>query len=84
MFLKKKVPENFFIISRFKGLGEMSASQLWETTLSPKNRRLTNIFIDDGSVKTTNKVMNLLMSKSEAPARRKWMQLKGNQAEIDI
>jgi topoisomerase-4 subunit B len=84
MFLKKKVPDNVFRISRFKGLGEMSASQLWETTLSPENRRLTNIFVDDGSVKTTNKVMNLLMSKSEAPARRKWMQLKGNQAEIDI
>ena len=84
MFYKKKIPDNVFRISRFKGLGEMSASQLWETTLSPENRRLTNIFVDEGSVKTTNKVMNLLMSKSEAPARRKWMQLKGNQAEIDI
>ncbi|MDR1368249.1 MAG: type IIA DNA topoisomerase subunit B [Candidatus Accumulibacter sp.] len=62
-------------VSRFKGLGEMNAEQLWETTMSPDTRRLMRIRLP-----TPNEalpVMNRLMSKGESAGRRSWMEENG-------
>ena len=67
-------------VSRFKGLGEMNAEQLWETTMNPDTRRLAQV-VDGGDSKT---MMHMLMGKSEAAARRAWLEEKGNLAEADI
>ena len=52
-------------VSRFKGLGEMSAEELWDTTLDPRRRRALRVVID-GEVETDQK-MNDLMGKDAAP-----------------
>ena len=62
----------------------MSAQQLWETTLDPINRQLLRVRIDNDRKGLTEKKINLLMSKTESLARKKWMQEKGNNASIDV
>ncbi len=71
-------------ISRFKGLGEMNAEQLWETTLNPDTRRLLPVSLGHLDVAETNHLITLLMGKNEAAARRKWLEEKGNLVEVDI
>ncbi len=71
-------------VSRFKGLGEMKAEQLAETTLNPDTRRLLPVSFGSVSEETTRTVMNLLMSGSEASGRRFWMEAYGNQVEADV
>lgn len=68
-------------ISRFKGLGEMSPEQLWDTTMNPDTRRLLKISLGE---EDTDSTMNMLMSKHEAGARRSWIEEHGNEAEADI
>ena len=58
-------------ISRFKGLGEMDASQLWETTMNPKNRLLVRIRIDDPLLVESR--VAILMGK-DASVRKKWVE----------
>lgn len=76
--------ENAWSISRFKGLGEMSAEQLWETTLNPDTRRLLPIALGAQTVSETGARFNLLMGRGEAASRRSWLEEKGHQAEVDI
>ena len=76
--------ENAWSISRFKGLGEMSAEQLWETTLNPDTRRLLPIALGAQSASETGERFNLLMGRGEAASRRSWLEEKGHQAEVDI
>lgn len=71
-------------ISRFKGLGEMNAEQLWETTLNPDTRRLLPIVFGPLSQQDTESRFNMLMGKSEAASRRRWMEEHGNEADTDI
>ena len=81
---KEGCREGTWSISRFKGLGEMSAEQLWETTLNPDTRRLLPVRVRDGGVQSTEQAFNRLMGKGEAQARRDLMELRGDAVEIDI
>ena len=71
-------------ISRFKGLGEMNAEQLWETTLNPDTRRLLPVQLGDVDFAATEGLITKLMGKGEAAARRELMELHGDAVEIDI
>ena len=71
-------------ISRFKGLGEMSAEQLWDTTLNPDTRRLLPVTLGGRDFAATEALMTQLMGKGEAAARRDLMELHGDSVEIDI
>jgi len=81
---KDNVRENSWSISRFKGLGEMSAVQLWDTTLNPDTRRLLPVTLGELGVLGTEVEFNKLMGKSEAAARRELMELNADDIEVDI
>ena len=71
-------------MSRFKGLGEMNAEQLWETTLNPDTRRLLLVQLGNLDFLATQFLMSQLMGKGEAQARRELMELHGDAIEVDI
>jgi topoisomerase-4 subunit B len=81
---KEGVKENAWSISRFKGLGEMSAEQLWETTLNPDTRRLLQIQLGASDFLQTENLITKLMGKGEAASRRELMELHGDAVEIDV
>jgi topoisomerase IV subunit B len=84
---KEGAREGSWTISRFKGLGEMNAEQLWETTLNPETRRLLPVgwgHPDGGGFEATARVLTQLMGKGEAAARRELMELHGDAVEIDV
>ena len=80
----EKVPAAKLSISRFKGLGEMSDKQLWDTTLNPETRRLLPVTLGDVSNEETVAMLNMLMGRGEAAMRRVWMENNGDQVEVDI
>jgi DNA gyrase subunit B len=57
-------------IPRFKGLGEMDADELWETTMNPASRTVRRITLED--VEAAEKVLELLMGDA-VPPRRQWL-----------
>ena len=69
-----------FTLQRYKGLGEMDADQLWETTLNPENRVLKQVEIEDAML--ANQVTELLMG-SDVPPRKKFIYDHAEEAEID-
>jgi topoisomerase-4 subunit B len=71
-------------IGRFKGLGEMTAQQLWETTMNPDTRRLLPISLGALDQRATAETMTMLMGRGEAPARRAWLETHGNEVEADV
>ena len=81
---KDGVPKEKCQISRFKGLGEMNAEQLWETTLNPDTRRLLPVQLGDMDFAATENLITKLMGKGEAASRRELMELHGDAVEIDI
>ena len=81
---KEGVPEGKWTISRFKGLGEMNAEQLWETTLNPDTRRLMPVRLGPLGEAATAEHMNRLMGKGEAAARRELMERHGDAVEVDV
>jgi topoisomerase-4 subunit B len=81
---KEKYREGSWSISRFKGLGEMSPEQLWDTTLNPDTRRALCVKADKASFKATLGIFNMLMGKQEASTRRAWLEYHGNEVEADI
>ncbi|MBR8223705.1 DNA topoisomerase IV subunit B [Burkholderia ambifaria] len=81
---KDGVRETQWSISRFKGLGEMSAEQLWDTTMNPDTRRLMPVKLGELDYESTVARMTMLMGKGEAAARRGWLEEKGNDVEADI
>ncbi len=81
---KDGVPREKCPISRFKGLGEMSAEQLWDTTLNPDTRRLLPVQLGNIDFARTEAEITKLMGKGEAAARRELMELRGDEVDIDI
>ena len=81
---KEGCREGAWSISRFKGLGEMNAEQLWDTTLNPDTRRLLPVAYGEPGFASTEGSFNKLMGKGEAAARRELMELHGDAVEIDI
>ncbi len=81
---KEGARENSWTISRFKGLGEMSAEQLWDTTLNPETRRLMQVAYGMFDFAATEGAINKLMGKGEAASRRELMELHGDSVEVDI
>ncbi|WP_293776089.1 DNA topoisomerase IV subunit B [uncultured Oxalicibacterium sp.] len=81
---KDGVKDNAWSISRFKGLGEMNAEQLWETTMNPDTRRLLPVALGEFDAPVSESRFNMLMGKGEAAARRNWIEEHGNEAEADI
>jgi len=81
---KEKVKEGAWEISRFKGLGEMSPEQLWETTMNPDTRRLVRMVFDPKEIKKARETFELLMDSGEAEGRRNWMKQHWKTVEADI
>ena len=67
-------------IQRFKGLGEMNPSQLRETVMNPETRQLVRLSIS--STDNANAMMDLLLSKKNAPARKEWLEKKGSLVRV--
>lgn len=81
--LMKKVKNQKNIqITRFKGLGEMNANQLRETTMDPNTRRLVQLDLDD--VHFTAGLLDKLLAKKRAADRKQWLEQKGNLADIAV
>ena len=77
----KKIGEGSSNVTRFKGLGEMSADQLWTTTMNPKTRKIKNIFIED--VVEADRTFSMLMG-DDVQARKEFIQENARQAELDV
>ena len=67
--MKKELGEKADV-QRYKGLGEMDADQLWDTTMDPERRTLIQVSIDDAAL--CDKRVSVLMGNN-AEARRKWI-----------
>lgn len=70
-----------FTLQRYKGLGEMDADQLWETTLNPETRLLKKVEIEDGRM--ASEVTQMLMG-SEVPPRKAFIYDHATDAELDV
>ena len=77
----RKTHEGSFTLQRYKGLGEMDAQQLWETTLDPERRLLKRIEIEDARMASS--VTEMLMG-TEVPPRRAFIYENATEAELDI
>jgi topoisomerase-4 subunit B len=70
------------VVTRFKGLGEMNPTQLRETTIDPRTRRLVQLTIE--AVDNTDQLMDMLLAKKRASDRRDWLEEKGNLAAVQV
>ena len=77
----RKTHKGPFTLQRYKGLGEMDASQLWETTLDPETRLLKRIEIEDARM--ASEITSMLMG-TEVPPRRAFVHEHAHDAELDI
>ncbi|MCW5570525.1 MAG: DNA topoisomerase IV subunit B [Steroidobacteraceae bacterium] len=68
------------VVTRFKGLGEMNPSQLRETTMDPRTRRLVQLTVNAGD--QADQLMDMLLAKKRAGDRREWLEHKGNLAQV--
>ena len=82
--LDEGMDEGKWAVSRFKGLGEMSPEQLWETTLNPDTRRMLPVQVEDVALEADRSVFNMMMGKENASQRREWMETYGNLVDADI
>lgn len=77
----KKTPPKKFSIQRYKGLGEMNASELWETTMDPKRRILKQVRVEDGA--EADRIFDILMG-SDVVSRKSFIQSNAKLANVDI
>ena len=77
----RKTHDGSFTLQRYKGLGEMDAQQLWETTLNPETRLLKLVEIEDARMASS--VTEMLMG-TEVPPRRTFIYENATEAELDI
>ncbi|MDE7434800.1 MAG: DNA gyrase subunit B [Lachnospiraceae bacterium] len=77
----RKTHKGPFTLQRYKGLGEMDAQQLWETTLNPETRMLKQVEIEDARM--ASDVTEMLMG-TDVPPRRKFIYENATDAELDI
>jgi DNA gyrase subunit B len=68
-------------IQRYKGLGEMNAEELWETTMDPARRVLKRVDIDDAE--QANEIFDMLMG-TDVPARKSFIQSNAKLANLDV
>ena len=68
------------IVQRFKGLGEMNALQLRETTMAPDTRKLVRLTMNEPS--KTRDVMDMMLAKKRAKDRRTWLESCGDEADV--
>jgi topoisomerase-4 subunit B len=80
--IEKESPRAKPTVTRFKGLGEMNPTQLRETTIDPRTRRLVQLTIDGKD--NTDQLMDMLLAKKRAADRREWLEAKGNLAEVQV
>jgi DNA gyrase subunit B len=77
----KDIGDAKFTVQRYKGLGEMNPTQLWETTMDPERRILKQIKVED--VEAANQMFDMLMGE-EVPPRKKYIQTHAKLANLDI
>ena len=77
----RKTHDGAFTLQRYKGLGEMDAQQLWETTLDPEHRLLKLVEIEDARMASS--VTEMLMG-TEVPPRRAFIYENATEAELDV
>jgi len=68
-------------VTRFKGLGEMSSTQLWETTMDPKTRKIKKIYVEDAI--EADRTFSMLMG-DDVQARKEFIQENAREANLDI
>ena len=77
----RKTHKGTFTLQRYKGLGEMDAEQLWETTLDPERRKLKQVEIEDARM--ASDITELLMG-NDVPPRKAFIYEHANDAELDV
>jgi DNA gyrase subunit B len=68
-------------VQRYKGLGEMNAEQLWETTMDPSRRTLRQITIENGA--EADRIFSMLMGE-DVPPRREFIEKNAVYAKLDV
>ncbi len=79
--LRKKNKNGKFEMQRYKGLGEMNAEQLWETTMNPENRTLLKVEVEDAA--EADRTFDMLMG-NEVPPRKRFIQTHAKNAKLDV
>jgi DNA gyrase subunit B len=79
--ITEKIGASSSSVTRFKGLGEMSSQQLWETTMNPKTRMIKKVFIEDAL--EADQTFTMLMG-DDVQARKEFINENAKEAELDV